>query len=86
MNVRPDDFDVYPIIHEGKVYNVITALDMTFKEVHSMLARLEEQGAFSGASEDEDSETGKLLECRVLGVTFDVDVLGYEVIVYRRRD
>ena len=35
-----DDFDVYPISHNGRVYNVITAMDLTFREVRGMLDAL----------------------------------------------
>ncbi len=79
-----EDFDVYPILHEGKVYNVITPFDMTFPEVHAMLSWLDGQGAFAFTAEDERIGPGKLYSCSVLGGTFDVDVQGYEVIVFRR--
>jgi hypothetical protein len=82
--MRPEEFDVYPILHDGKVYNIITPLDLTFKEVHAMLAWLDERGAFSITAEDEEIGSGKMFACGVLGVTFEVDVRGYEVIVYRR--
>ncbi len=82
--MRPEAFDVYPILHEGKVYNIITQLDIAFKEVHALLAWLEERGAFTITEEDQEMGPGKMFTCEVLGVTFDVDVHGYEVIVYRR--
>ena len=34
------DFDVYPISHNGRVYNVITAMDLTFREVRGMIDAL----------------------------------------------
>lgn len=82
--MRPEEFDVYPILHDGKVYRITTPFDMTFKEVHAMLSWLNEKGAFSITAEDEKIGPGKLFACDVLGVTFEVDVQGYEVIVYRR--
>lgn len=82
--MQPEEFDVYPILHDGKVYQIITPFDMTFKEVHAMLAWLDEKGAFTITSGDEEIGPGKMFSCDVLGVTFDVDVQGYEVIVYRR--
>lgn len=82
--MHPEEFEVYPILHEGKVYSIITSFDMTFKEVHAMLSWLDEKGAFSISAEDENIGPGKLFDCEVLGATFEVDVQGYEVIVYRR--
>ena len=79
-----EGFDIYPILHEGKVYNVITPFDMTFPEVHAMLSWLDGAGAFAVTPDDEATGPGKLFSCSVLGVTFDVDVQGYEVIVFRR--
>ena len=82
--MQTEKFDAYPILHEGKVYNVISPFDMTFKEVHAMISWLDEKGAFSQIAEDEGMGSGKLFACEVLGATFEVDVHGYEVIVYSR--
>jgi hypothetical protein len=76
-----DDFDVYPIAHKGRVYNVITEMDMTFREVRSMLDWLEANGAFAPAGEDREAT---LYSCPAEGFVFEVDVQGYEVVVYRR--
>lgn len=83
--MQPDDMEVYPILHKEQVYNIITAHDLTFKEIHGMLDWLGENGAFSPTDEDEVMGPGKLYTFTIEGVSFDVDVLGYEVIVYRRR-
>jgi hypothetical protein len=80
----PDDFEIYPIQHNGKVYNLITPFDMTFVEVRAMLDWLEEQNAFAITPDDEFLGPGKMFTCHVQGVTFEVDVQGYEVIVYSR--
>lgn len=77
-----DDFDVYPIAHNGRVYNIITAMDMTFREVRGMIDDLQARGAFPGGSDA--SEPGELFSCVVEGFVFEVDVQGFEVIVYRR--
>ena len=83
--MEAEDFDVYPILHNGRVYNIFTPIDMTFREVRAMVDWLHGQGAFpsdgapEGAPEPED-----LYSCPVEGVVFDVDVQGYEIIVYRR--
>ena len=77
-----DDFDVYPIAHNGRVYNIITAMDMTFREVRAMIDWLDARGAFAG--EEDAREGGSLFSCPVERVVFEVDVQGFEVIVYRR--
>jgi hypothetical protein len=77
-----DDFDVYPIAHNGRVYNIITPMDMTFREVRGMIDDLQARGAFPGGNGA--SEPGELLSCLVEGFVFEVDVQGFEVIVYRR--
>ena len=77
-----DDFDVYPISHNGRVYNIITALDLTFREVRGMIDALVAMGAFPagpGAHAD-----GDLFTCTVEGFVFEVDVRGFDVMVYRR--
>ena len=77
-----DDFDVYPISHNGRVYNVITAMDLTFREVRGILDASVALGAFpSGA---DAHEPGDLFTCAVEGFVFEVDVQGFDVMVYRR--
>ena len=76
-----DDFDVYPIAHNGRVYNIITGMDMTFREVRGMLDWLDGEGAFV---EDAALGPGKLFTVVVEGFRFEVDVQGFEVVVYRR--
>ncbi len=76
--------DIYPIEHKGKVYNIITAADMTFREVRGMLDWLTVHGAFTATAEDEFMGPGKLFTLDVEGVRLEVDVQGYEVIVYKR--
>ncbi len=77
-----EDFEVYPIAHNGRVYNIITAMDMTFREVRGMIDWLDACGAFAGDVVGSDS--GTLFSCPVEGYVFEVDVQGFEVIVYRR--
>ena len=77
-----DDFDVYPISHNGRVYNIITAMDLTFREVRGMIDALVAMGAFPagpGAHAD-----GDLFSCSVEGFVFEVDVQGFDVMLYRR--
>ncbi len=80
----PEEMEVYPIEHKGKVYNIITATDMTFREVRGMLDWLAAEGAFTTNRDDEFMGPGKLFTLRVEGVELEVDVQGYEVIVYKR--
>ncbi len=80
-----EEFESYPIQHNGKVYNLVAPFDMTFVEVRALLDRLEGRGAFTFTPEDEFLGPGKLFTCTVQGVAFEVDVHGYEVIVYSRK-
>ena len=76
--------DIYPIEHKGKVYNIITGTDMTFREVRGMLDWLAVHGAFAATSDDEFLGPGKLFTLDVQGVRLEVDVQGYEVVVVKR--
>jgi hypothetical protein len=77
-----DEFDVYPISHNGRVYNVITAMDLTFREVRGIIDASVALGTFpSGAGAH---EPGDLFTCAVEGFVFEVDVQGFDVVVYRR--
>jgi len=80
--METDDFDVYPISHNGRVYNIITAMDMTFHEVRGMIDALIALGAF--ATGVDPQEPGDLFTCDVEGSVFEVDVQGYDMVVYRR--
>ena len=77
-----DDFDVYPISHNGRVYNIITAMDLTFREVRGLIDALVAMGAF--AAGPGAHEHGELFTCAVQEFVFEVDVQGFDVMVYRR--
>jgi len=77
-----DDFDVFPIYHNGRVYNVITAMDLTFREVRGMIDALVALGAFPAGADA--CEPGDLFTCVVEGFVFEVDVQGFDLVVYRR--
>jgi hypothetical protein len=81
--VDAENFEVYPIAHKGRVYNIITGTDMTFREVRAMLDWLDAQGAFEV---DDALGPGKLYTFRWEGSLLEIDVHGFEVIVYRRED
>ena len=80
--METDDFDVYPISHNGRVYNVITAMDLTFREVRGMIDALVALGAFAAGIDAHDPPG--LFTCAVEGFVFEVDVQGFDVMVYRR--
>lgn len=81
--MRTDGFELYPILHREKVYDLYAPpeIDMTFVEVRSMLDWLDGQGAFSVLVE---SESATLYHCVLPGVTLEVDVQGTVIVVYRR--
>jgi len=81
-----EDFEVYPILHNGRVYNIFASMDMTFREVRAIIDWLDGQGAFpsGGAGVTPEREPESLYACPVEGYIFEVDVNGYEIIVYQR--
>lgn len=79
-----DAMDVYPILHREKIYNVITALDLTFREVRALLDWLDDHKAFEVTEESEFMGPGVFYSPTVDGTAYEVDVHGYEVVVYRR--
>ena len=78
------EMEVYPIEHRGRIYNIITAFDMTFREVRAMLDWLVERDAFRPTPDDEFLGPGKMYICEVEGVLLEVDVHGFEVLVLER--
>lgn len=81
---RDDEMEVYPILHREKIYNIITAFDMTFKEVRNLLDWLDAHQAFEVTEEREFMGPGVLFSPVIDGTAYEVDVYGYEVVVYRR--
>lgn len=81
---RDDEMDVYPILHRGKIYTIITAFDMTFKEVRALIDWLDANKAFEVTEESEFMGPGVFYSPVVEGITYEVDVHGYELVVYRR--
>lgn len=77
-----DGYDVYPIYHNGRVYNIITAMDMTFVEVRGLIDALAALGAFAAGYDA--GEPRDLFTCVVERSVFEVDVQGFDVMVYRR--
>jgi hypothetical protein len=77
--------DVYPFHHRNLLFNVVTDLDLTFKEIRDILDYLMEAKAFPQEKED-DSEGGRIYDIRVGQFDYVVDVLGYEMVVYQRTE
>ncbi|HEY6008465.1 MAG TPA: hypothetical protein VIU40_09105 [Geobacteraceae bacterium] len=77
-----EEYDVYPIYHNGRVYNIVTSMDLTFREVRGMIDSLVAMGAFSAGADPQ--EPRDLFTCVVEGILFEVDVQGLDVMVYRR--
>ncbi len=86
MTIEDDsmEMEVYPIAHKGKVYNVITAFDMTFREVRGMLDWLDERNAFLRTPDDEFLGPGKMYTCEVEGVDLGGGRMIKKKIVYQR--
>lgn len=82
--MNSEELEIYPIAHRGRVYNIITSCDMTFREVRGLLDWLDERQAFRRGPEDEFMGPGKLFVCLIEEVTLEVDVQGYDVLVLRR--
>jgi hypothetical protein len=82
QGMEMDGYDVYPIYHNGRVYNIITSMDLTFREVRGMIDALVALGAF--ASGADALEPRDLFTCCVEGFVFEVDVQAFDVVVYRR--
>lgn len=80
-----EEFDLYPILHKGRIYNILTGIDMTFREVRAMIDWLGDRGAFpAGGGEVLEHEPEGPYVCPVEGSVFHVDVQGYEIVVFRR--
>lgn len=79
-----DTYDVYPFSHGGKIFNLITAIDLTFAEVRLMIDYLDELQAFSKTEDDDIMGPGKFFSFVLNNVFYEVDVFGYEIAVYSR--
>jgi len=79
-----EEMEVYPILHRDRIYNIITALDLTFREVRDLLDWLDEHRAFEPTEEREFMGPGEFYSPVIGGVSYEVDVHGFEVVVYRR--
>lgn len=77
--------DVYPFHHRNLLFNVVTHLDLTFKEIREILDYLLEAKAFPEEKED-SAEGGRIYDLRLGQIDYVVDVLGYEIVIYQRTE
>ncbi len=75
--------DVYPFHHRNLLFNVVTDLDLTFKEIREILDYLLEAKAFPTEKED-SSEGGRIYDIRLGRFDYVVDVMSYEIVIYQR--
>ncbi len=74
--------EVYPFHHQNLLFNIITDYDLTFKEIRAMLDHLIGAGAFK----DQEEGLGVFYNFELEKVRYEVDVNGYEIVVYRREE
>ena len=73
--------DVYPFHHRNLLFNIFTEDDLTFKEVREILDQLLDAKAFG---EWKEEACAQLYDIQIENIQYAVDVLRYEVIIYRR--
>ncbi len=76
--------EVYPFHHKNLFFNIITDLDLTFVEIRGILDYLLDQAAFS--EESDEFGSGKFYDVQVENALFEIDVHGYEIIVFKRTE
>lgn len=75
--------EIYPFHHQNLIFNIITDLDLTFKEIRDILDYLLNAGAFR--QENEDWGQGKIFDVQLDKVLYTLDVVGFEVIIYQQK-
>lgn len=78
-----ENYDVYPIFHNNKFYNIITDLDLELKEVRELLDYIEEHGIMEMQIK-EHPDMAELCEIEISTAKFTVDVMNYEILIYKR--
>jgi hypothetical protein len=76
--------EVYPFHHQNLFFNIITDYDLTFKEIRGVLDYLLQSDAFK--EDGEDRECGKFYDIHLENVQYEVDINGFEVMIYRRTE
>lgn len=76
--------EVYPFHHQNLFFNIITDYDLRFEEVRAILDYLLQVGAFR--EEGENWEGGKFYDIPLGQAQYEVDVNGFEVVIYRKTE
>ena len=76
--------EIYPFHHQNLIFNIITDLDLSFQEIRDMLDYLLNAGAFR--EDKEEWAQGKIFDIQLDKVFYTVDVVGYEVVIYQRKE
>jgi hypothetical protein len=75
--------DTYPIVHRNLIFNIIAEYDISFSEIRKLLDHLIDENAF--AVEGQYSADGpQMYELYLDDYHYVVDVLNYEVAIYKR--
>lgn len=77
------DLEIYPILHNNIFYNLITNLDLELAEVRQMLDWIQENKIVEKQME-EHPDMPSICEIQLDRVKFVVDVMNYEVLIYKR--
>lgn len=77
------ELEIYPILHNNIFYNLITNLDLELAEVRQMLDWIQENKIVEKQME-EHPDMPAICEIQLDRVKFVVDVMNYEVLIYKR--
>lgn len=80
-----ENYDVYPIIHNNKFYNIITELDLEMVEVRELLDYIEEHSLME-IQMKEHPDMASFCEIELKKVRFVVDIMNYEILIYKREE
>lgn len=75
--------DTYPIVHKSLIFNIITDQDISFSEIRKMLDHLIDEGAFQQEGQ-QPMGAPQMYELYIDNYHYVVDVLKYEVAIYKR--
>ena len=75
--------DTYPIVHKNLIFNIITDQDISFSEIRKMLDHLIDEDAFKD-ERHHPMDGSQMYELYIDDYHYVVDVLNYEVAIYKR--
>lgn len=84
LREQKEPLEVYPFHHRNLFFNIVTDYDLTFQEVRGILDYLVQSEAFHGMADDSRETQPRVFQLD--RIRYEVDVQGYEVIVYRRAE